>query len=93
MENIYGAFEQPCMARWELRMCATVETMAKIPDGEDGLRLYDDCGDDEQGPSTKDTETNNSLEVSSKEADDDDVEASSQDNDGNITPRTDHDPS
>ncbi|KAA8627864.1 hypothetical protein SMACR_07876 [Sordaria macrospora] len=93
MENIYGAFEQPCMAGWELRMCATEETLAKIPDGEDGLRLYDDCSDDdEQGPSTKETVETNSLKVSSKKADDDNVEASSQDNDGNTTP-TDHDPS
>lgn len=85
-ENIYGAVEQMYLGDWELYIASTDEMRAKIPEGEDCLKLYDDV-DYKQGfprwkPSTRDTETNS---LSSKEADDDDVEASSQDNDGNTT--------
>ncbi|KAK3952229.1 hypothetical protein QBC32DRAFT_405833 [Pseudoneurospora amorphoporcata] len=75
-DNVYGAFEQPCLAGWELHIASTEETRAKIPDGEDGLMLYE--SNDEQGASTRDTETN---AVPLKEE-------SSQDNDGDTIDRS-----
>ncbi|KAK3386245.1 hypothetical protein B0T20DRAFT_457738 [Sordaria brevicollis] len=42
-DNIYGgSVEQMCLVHWELNIAATEEIKARIPEGRDNLRLYED---------------------------------------------------